>query len=105
MRISASGYFRDHGSRVLAEGELADTDVTMNEHLFPKMGFRIQYKDSGLGDRYISIATRINVSMQGNYKLEVRFTMSDILKIFWICFKDKALRTVFSEVEGEISVI
>jgi hypothetical protein len=97
MRISTSGYYRDHGSRVLAEGELDNADVMGNEYGCPEVGFRIQHKDNGIGDCYLSIVTRVNVSMQGNYKLEVRFTLSDILKMFWICFKDKALQIAFSE--------
>jgi hypothetical protein len=97
MRISTSGYYRDHGSRVLAEGELGNADVTGNEYTCPEVGFGIQHKDNGLGDCHLSIVTRINVTMQGNYRFEVRFTLSDILKMFWICFKDKALQIAFSE--------
>ncbi|MGQ0446426.1 MAG: hypothetical protein ACT4O2_15210 [Beijerinckiaceae bacterium] len=83
----------------MAEDELENANLTGDEYTYPEVGFGIQHKDNGLGDCYLRIVTRVNVTMQGNYRLEVRFTLSDILKMFWICFKDKALQVAFSEAE------
>lgn len=55
----------------------------------------IQGRKNDLGECSIDIITRIEAQMQGNYRLEIRLTLSDILTLFWIAFKDKALQAIF----------
>ena len=96
MRVSVNGYYRNHGSKTLVEEELADVDVKNNMYIpdycdNPTIYTRI----NDFGDSYISILSHVNATMQGNYRLEIRLTLSDILTLFWIGFKDKALQVVF----------
>jgi len=94
MRVSARGYFRDHGSMSLIEVDLSKLDVYPREFC-PENQATIWNRTSELEDSSVSIITRVNVIMQGNYRFEIRLTLSDILSLFWIAFKDKALQVVF----------
>jgi hypothetical protein len=98
MRVSANGYYRDHGSKTLVEEELADVAIENYVYIPCYVDKTIIHtRTNELGDSYISIITRVNATMQGNYRLEIRLTLSDILTLFWIGFKDKALQVVFQD--------
>jgi hypothetical protein len=96
MRVSVNGYYRNHGSKTLVEEELADVDVKNNMYIQDYCDNPTIYaRTNDLGDSYISIMSHVNATMQGNYRLEIRLTLSDIRTLFWIGFKDKALQVVF----------
>jgi hypothetical protein len=96
MRVSVNGYERDHGSKILVEKDLADAAVETGtySHCYRDKAI-IHTWTSEFGESDISVIARVNATMQGNYKLEIRFTLSDIFRLFWLGFKDKALQFAF----------
>ncbi len=98
MRVTVNGYHRDHGSKTLIEKDLADVAVENNEYSYYYCPYDrpiIRTQTTEPGDPHISIVTRVNTTLQGNYRLEIRLTLSDILTLFWLGFKDKALQFAF----------
>ncbi len=93
MRVSVNGYHRDHGSKILIEKSLAD--VAVENHDYCPYDRPIIRTKTTEGDSYVSIVNRVNTTLQGNYRFEIRLTLSDILTLFWLGFKDKALQFAF----------
>ena len=98
MRVTVNGYHRDHGSKTLIEKDLTEVAVENNDYSYYYCPYDrpiIRTKATGQGDSHISIVARVTTTLQGNYRLEIRLTLSDILTLFWLGFKDKALQFAF----------
>ena|ERR1039458_9455113 len=98
MRVTVNGYHRDHGSKTLIEKDIADVTVDNNDYSYYYCPYDrpiIRTTTTGSGDSNISIVARINTTLQGNYRFEIRLTLTDIFTLFWLGFKDKALEVVF----------
>ena len=101
MRVTVNGYHRDHGSKILIDKDLSDVSVDNNDYSYhycpydrPIIRTHAADNTTELGDSHISIVTRVNTTLQGNYRFEIRLTLSDIVTLFWLGFKDKALDKV-----------
>ena len=95
MRVSLNGYERDHGTKVLLETDLAEVDVVDYPYCYRDRAVVYRRKGDPLGESFVSVIARVNVKMQGSYKLEIRLTMSDILTLFWNGYKDRVFQTIF----------
>jgi hypothetical protein len=95
MRVSVNGYHRDHGSKILVEGDLTAAEVTPYPYCYSNRMVIQSKANDDLGESYVSIIARVQAVMQGTYKLEIRLTLGDVLKLFWIGFKERTFQSIF----------
>lgn len=97
MRASVRGWSRDRGRTILFDEELNDIVVIESISKYPWDGAVLENeKDEDGRTKYIEFTRRIRVTMNGEYMFQIRFTPSDILYLFWVSFRKRALG-VFSK--------
>jgi hypothetical protein len=102
MRITANGYFRNHGSKLLAENDLAAAVISqtssMGEYI-PRDKAQLHVianDDLDKGGLIISmVITDVTIQSSSTYRLAIRFTLSDIFTLFWLGFKERSLNFIF----------
>lgn len=99
MRVTVRGWARDHGRTVLFEGTLAELQVKKAVSVFPPDEITYQSIPSTFNPSRkvaMSISSKVQVNLSGNYLLEVRLTTSDILSLFWSVFGTRTFEHIFN---------
>jgi hypothetical protein len=95
MRASIRGWKRDHGRTILFDEELEKIDSEDDVSTYPWDEAVLENeKDEDQRTEYIEFTRRIRVTMNGDYMFQLRFTPADIIYLFWLSFRDRALRVL-----------
>jgi hypothetical protein len=94
LKITVCGWKKDHGSKTVADEDLSELRVENDLERYPADRAIIEMKSTPFeSENYIRIVRRVEVSLNGAYMLDVRFSLSDVLFLFWTCFKGQTIET------------
>ena len=91
MRVTMRGYFRDHGTWILAEDELTETWPVKKYQGCPKEGLSLEYTEDNNIVSSLNFKKHVRANMNGDYILEVTLSATDVVFLCWFAFRKRAL--------------
>ena len=99
MKITASGWSRDHGTKNLLSGKLESIEAVGEDVTYSYNDIvmrKVSLNDVDLD--YIDIAGRASITMNGDYLLTVRLNKKDIAKLAAEMFRGKSFDRFVREI-------
>ncbi len=91
MRVTLRGYARDHGAIVLVEEELDRMYAEQVRTDCPQKGSVLEQVSENGCVAHFKFRQRVPLNMNGNYALEISLATTEIAKLCWLAFRNRAL--------------